>query len=110
MVWQPIPSSIGAHPARCFGRWMAGRGSVDPGVTWWVGIEGSALFVWLMLDQPASVGELAERIRTVWPELGEISAPDVQAAIDSLVDAGLVEPVQKRLPRGRRRESGYGFG
>ena len=56
-----------------------------------VGIEGSALFVWLVLDRPASVGGLAQQIRTVWPELGEIAEPDVQAAIDSLVGAELVE-------------------
>ena len=67
--------------------WVGGPGRATSG------IEDSALFVWLVLEELASVGELAEQIRTVWPELGEITAPDVQAAVDSLVGAELVEAV-----------------
>ena len=59
-----------------------------------VGIEGSALFVWLVLDQAASVDGLAEQIRTVWPELGEIQVAEVHAAVDSLVEAELVEALE----------------
>ncbi|NLH65498.1 MAG: hypothetical protein GX471_04870, partial [Candidatus Microthrix parvicella] len=33
-----------------------------------VGIEGSALFVWLVLDEMGSVDEMTERIREIWPE------------------------------------------
>lgn len=58
-----------------------------------MGIEGSALFVWLVLDDAAPVGQLAEQIRELWPELGEIHDDDVQTAIDSLVEAHLVEAV-----------------
>lgn len=60
-----------------------------------VGIEGSALFVWLVLDEPASVDDLAEQIRTVWPELGEIQVAEVKAGVDSLVEAQLVDMVAR---------------
>lgn len=60
-----------------------------------VGIEGSALFVWLVLDEAGSVDELTERIREIWPELGEVRADEVLAAVDSLVDAQLIEAVEQ---------------
>ena len=106
-----------------------------------VGIEGSALFVWLptspikeicplstrlpvrpptwgveavMLsagtnvewlrddlglipDEAASADELTERIGELWPELGEIRVAEVQAAVDSLVDAQLIEAVEQAV-------------
>ncbi len=58
-----------------------------------MGIEGSALFVWLVLDAPASAEKLTDQIRRVWPELRKIQVSEVQAAIEALVEAGLVEGV-----------------
>ena len=58
-----------------------------------MGIEGSALFVWLVLDVTASAEQLTDQIQSVWPELGEIQVSEVQAAIEALVEAGLVEGV-----------------
>ena len=62
-----------------------------------VGIEGSALFVWLVLDEMGSVDEMTERIREIWPELGEVRTDEVQAAVDSLVDAQLIESVAEAV-------------
>mgnify|MGYP006360118605 FL=1 len=62
-----------------------------------VGIEGSALFVWRVLDEAASADELTERIGELWPELGEIRVAEVQAAVDSLVDAQLIEAVEQAV-------------
>lgn len=61
-----------------------------------LGIEGSGLFVWLVLDVPASVGEMADEIRDTWPELGAIATEDVQVAVDSLVGAELVEALESK--------------
>ena len=74
-------------------RALHGRGWVGAPGHETVGIEGSALFVWLVLDAPASAEKLTDQIRSVWPELGEIQVPEVQAAIEALVEAGLVEGV-----------------
>ena len=38
----------------------------------------------------ASAEQLTDQIRSVWPELGEIQVSEVQAAIEALVEAGLV--------------------
>ena len=62
-----------------------------------VGIEGSALFVWLVLDEALSVDELTERIREIWPELGAVQADEVQAAVDSLLEATLIEAVAPQV-------------
>lgn len=50
-----------------------------------------------MLDEAASADELTERIGELWPELGEIRVAEVQAAVDSLVDAQLIEAVEQAV-------------
>ena len=78
-------------------RALHGRGWVGAPGHETVGIEGSALFVWLVLDAPASPEKLTDQIRSVWPELGEIEVSEVQAAIEALVKAGLVEGVSSAV-------------
>ena len=55
-----------------------------------VAISGSAVLVWLLLDSPESATGLLTRVHEEWPELEEITAFRVQAALNTLEAQGLV--------------------
>ncbi|MCO5321171.1 MAG: hypothetical protein M9922_07205 [Microthrixaceae bacterium] len=56
-----------------------------------IAVEGSAVFVWLVLEIESTAAEVATEIRHSWPELGEVRTSDVQHALDVLVMHDLVE-------------------
>lgn len=61
-----------------------------------IGIEGSALFVWLVLEVESSAAELASEIHHTWPELGEVRTSEVEDALDALIAHGVVEATGHR--------------
>lgn len=77
-----------------------------------VGVEGSAVLVWVAFDEEPTTrsepttpsepkpahdhpwvtsAELTARINGSWPELADVSESDVEGALVALVDHGLVE-------------------
>ena len=71
-----------------------------------VGIEGSALFVWLVLDEAASADELTERIGELWPELGEIRVAEVQAYREARNEQTTREALSALTDKARRPSDG----
>lgn len=59
-----------------------------------VAIGGSAVYVWIELEAEMSAGQLTTTIRREWPELAEVTAEQIDQALDVLVDRGLVEIVE----------------
>lgn len=84
------PAPVYRRRSGCVSRALSGRGWVAAPGRSTIVIEGSALFVWLVLDVESSVDELTAEIRATWPELGTVSTSAVQDALDALVDNGVV--------------------
>lgn len=80
-------------------RVLHGRGWVGGPARSTIGIEGSALFVWLALEGESSVDEVVHEIQHTWPELGTVHNSEVRDALDALLEHDLVEATgQSREP------------
>lgn len=77
--------------SRCVFRALHNRGWVGGPGRSTIGIEGSALFVWLALEAESSVAELVSEIQDIWPELDTVRPSEVRDALDALMDHGVVE-------------------
>ena len=85
------PATRYRRQPRCVFRVLQGRCWIGGPGRSTIGIQGSALFVWTVLEAESSADELATEIRRTWPELGEVRTSDVQDALDVLVTHDLVE-------------------
>jgi hypothetical protein len=54
-------------------------------------LEGSVVLVWLALDTPSTLHEMAERIGQAWPSLNDVQLSEIQEALDLLYSHRLVE-------------------
>lgn len=59
-----------------------------------IAVEGSAVFVWLVLEIESTAAEVATEIRHTWPELGEVRTSDVKDALHVLVTHDVVEATE----------------
>lgn len=91
MLSVTAPTSHYRRRAHCVFRALDNRVWVGSPGRATVAVEGSAVFVWLVLEQASSLADLTSEIRRTWPELTELTEQGVDEALRTLMDADLVE-------------------